>query len=218
MEQDVADLRLENRSLTDSSKQLQEDLKATEEARNGFEMELLATRKNLISTKEDLELEKKKNEEYSLEIVQLTNREASLQQDYDRIKSQMSEEMADEDSLRKAIDESKKREEDLQQKCLELEAKLNEETALRMKREVEIESLTVHFEKEQVEVERSVVDQAKERDGELMDIQKQTRAEREKAAAELKSAMDRLEDAEKQIRSLQRSNTELHKQLELAKE
>jgi len=185
MEQDVADLRLENRTLTDRAKQLEEDHQATEEARKGFEMELLATRKNLINVKEDLENEKKKNEEYSLEIVSMTNREASLQQEYDRIKEISGEAMRDEDSLHKAIEESKKREEELHQKCLDLEAKLNEETSLRMKREVEIESLTVRFEKEQVEVEKSVLDQAKDRDGELMDIQKQTRTEREAAAAEL---------------------------------
>merc|ERR1719313_2337275 len=50
-----------------------------------------------------------------------------------------------------------------------------------------------------------------------MDIQKQTRAEREKTANELKSVMDRLEDTQKQVRSLQRTNGELQKQLELAK-
>merc|ERR1719217_1643728 len=87
-----------------------------------------------------------------------------------------------------------------------------------MKRKVEIESLGVKFEKEQTEVEKSVLEQSKERDCELVDIQKQTRAEREKTAVEMKSVMDKLEDAQKQIRSLQRSNTELQKQFELAKQ
>lgn len=218
MEQDVADLRIENRTLSDRAKEFEQELETTEDARKGFEMELLATRKNLISAKEDLETEKKKNEELSLEIIHATNREESLQQEYDKIKEKRGEEMQGEASLLKSIEESKKSEKELQQKCHELEAKLNAETSLRMKREVEIESLGVKFEKEQTEVEKSVLEQSKERDGELIDIQKQTRAEREKTAGEMKSVMDKLEDAQKQIRSLQRSNTELQKQVELAKQ
>uniref|UniRef100_A0A0G4I8R4 Kinesin motor domain-containing protein n=1 Tax=Chromera velia CCMP2878 TaxID=1169474 RepID=A0A0G4I8R4_9ALVE len=217
-EQDVVDLTLQNKTKAEQLTALEKKAEALEAERRQLEIELAAARRTLLQLRDEYQMERKRNEELSVEVVNLMNAKGELERRLDSLTKAQKHKDDEVGSLRDALEGRTKGEESLRGRVQQMEEAITTLTAEKMRTEVEFERYRVDVENAKLGEKRSLQDLEREKDAGLMRLQRERAADLESLAEQLKVARDAEAALQRQLRAALRQLKETERKEEAAKD
>lgn len=182
--------------------EMQDKLKEALEEKREIEIEFVALKANYIRLSNQLSEEKLKNENLSIEVINLVNANKALSGDADYLSKVKGDSSKSQEKLLLDIDRLTSRNRDLEEALINSRSEIEKLKSEALKYEINAQRLQVEYENKKNELERVYIEIAHRRD-------KETTNKISAAEIELKRARDKVELGDSDV-------TSLHRQLKAA--
>jgi len=210
-EQDVVDLTLQNKAQQENIVSLQKEKEAIEAERKNLAMELGAARRSLVDLREDFLKEQKRTEELSVEVVNLMNSKEETERENTSLQNKLTDALNSRETSDAALARKEAELDEAGLKIAQLQKDLDIQTSERIKKEVELERLSVEFEEKRLDMERGVLEEHRSRDAEAFKMQQDRQAREEMLSNQMRDLLAEKEALLKNLSTAQRKTREAEK-------